>query len=310
MQHRPTGRLAGGWSPSSWLARLRFWHRHEAEAVPEPAPQQAVGFAARYPLLAAAPKSIPPAPPDGAASGAAAAEAPPATQGAPAAQAAGSAPAAAPGAIETSGSVHTLETFAASLGSPAESGRPSGHADGTQLPLLGLESARGALTPAFLEALEDFWRARQSAAVSSRGPAFSPQAVLQAPTPRLPTRLPPVEEAAMPPLLAKTGHPSAQACWTAVKDGSLHLSDALSGPLEELFNPPGFAARDSGAILDWLQSMEADSAVELEESFAEVRRLSERLQAASLRAREAVSVAAWLYSARHRAEASDLRFLR
>ena len=212
-----------------------------AEAAPEPAPQRAAGIAARFPLLAAAPKSMPPAPPDGTASGAAAAEARPATQGAPAAQAAGSAPAAAPGAVETSGTVHTLETFAASLGSPAESGRPSGHAAGTQLPLLGLESARGALTPDFVEAFEEFCRARQSAAVSSRTD-LPAQAVMQAPPPQLPTRLPPVEEAALPPLLAKPGHPSAQACWTAAREGSLHLSDALVGPLEELFNPPGFAA--------------------------------------------------------------------
>ena len=80
--------------------------------------------------------------------------------------------------------------------------------------------------------------------------------------------------------------------------------------MEELFNPPGFAARTPEAVLEWVETMEAASVTELNESFAEVRQLTGRLQAASLRAREAVTMAAWLHAARSKAQSTDLKFLR
>ncbi len=114
----------------------------------------------------------------------------------------------------------------------------------------------------------------------------------------------------MDQLLRRTGYPSAEACWDVFKAGGLHRSLTLTSSWEELFNPPGFQARGTEAVLDWLQQMDAEASTELEKSFAELRRLRERLQATSLRAREAVSTAAWLYLARSRAEASHPEFLR
>jgi hypothetical protein len=106
------------------------------------------------------------------------------------------------------------------------------------------------------------------------------------------------------------GYPSAEACWDAFKEGDLHRSTQLSTSWEELFSPPGFQPRDTTVVLDWLRDMDAAASQELADSFAEFRSRHEQLRAASLRAREAVSLAAWLYYARSRACASAPEYLR
>ena len=58
-------------------------------------------------------------------------------------------------------------------------------------------------------------------------------------------------------------------------------------------------------ILDWICEMDAQAAMELSESFSEFRRLQAQLRTASLRAREAVSTAAWLHFARTKASTSN-----
>ncbi len=200
----------------------------------------------------------------------------------------------------------------ASLRSPAGGGFPreGAGADSADSPFLSFRSVREALPHALIEKFAEFVRSRESAQSSARSSAALLQTVKQAPAPKLPSRLPPVGEVAMQQLLTRRGHPTAQACWTAARESSLHLSAALADPMEELFHPPGFAERTPEAVLDWVESMETASAIELNESFAEVRQLSGRLQAASLRAREAVTMAAWLHAARSKAEATDLKLMR
>ena len=142
-----------------------------------------------------------------------------------------------------------------------------------------------------------------------RGPAPHARPLGPAPTPRLPS-LPPVEETAAFQLLgSRGGSPSAEACWTAFKAANLHRSAQLANSWEELFHPPGFQPRGPEAVLDWLHEMDVQATAELAESFAEFRRLHDQLRTASLRAREAVSLAAWLHYARSRACASDPEFL-
>jgi hypothetical protein len=55
--------------------------------------------------------------------------------------------------------------------------------------------------------------------------------------------------------------------------------------------------------------MDVQATAELAESFAEFRRLRDHLRTASLRAREAVSLAAWLHYARSKASSSDPEYL-
>jgi hypothetical protein len=60
----------------------------------------------------------------------------------------------------------------------------------------------------------------------------------------------------------------------------------------------------------WIESEEAEAAEELDAAFHEFRNLSERMQAATLRAGTAVTRSAWLYAARTVAGASDIQYLR
>ena len=90
---------------------------------------------------------------------------------------------------------------------------------------------------------------------------------------------------------------------------ALHNKESVKRSWDDVLHPSGYNPRDPEVILEWADGMARDAAQELSESFAEHRLLTTQLQAASHRARDATSVAAWLYCVRERARSSNPELL-
>ncbi len=79
---------------------------------------------------------------------------------------------------------------------------------------------------------------------------------------------------------------------------------------DEVFQPRGYNPREPEVILEWVDGMSREASSKLSEAFAEYRLLTTQLQKSSHRARDAISVAAWLFYVRARASSSNPELLR
>ena len=105
-------------------------------------------------------------------------------------------------------------------------------------------------------------------------------------------------------------HASPQECWQVFRASALHNREGVRRSWDEMFHPSGYNPRGLEVILEWVDGMARDAAQELSEAFAEHSLLTTQLQAAGHRARDAISVAAWLFYMRERASSSNPELLR